>query len=73
VPDISQKGVDLRIGLDIAWLSLKHLVDIIVVVAGDADLIPAFKLARKEGIRIYLDHLGNPVARELKVHVDLVL
>lgn len=73
VPDIKQKGVDLRIGLDIAWLSLKRLVDIIVVVAGDADLVPAFKLARKEGIRVYLDHMGHPVSRDLKVHVDLVL
>jgi len=73
VPDIRQKGVDLRIGLDIAWLSLKHLVDVIVVVAGDGDLIPSFKLARKEGVRIYLDHLGHPVSRELKVHADMVL
>ncbi len=73
VPDIKQKGVDLRIGLDIAWLSLKRLVDIIVVVAGDADLVPSFKLARKEGIRVYLDHMGHPVSKDLKIHVDLVL
>ena len=32
VPNIEQKGVDLRIGLDIARLSLRQLVDIIVVV-----------------------------------------
>ncbi len=72
-PDIKQKGVDLRIGLDIAWISLKRLVDILVVVAGDADLVPAFKLARKEGVRVYLDHLGHPVCRDLKVHVDRIL
>ncbi|MDW7760736.1 MAG: NYN domain-containing protein [Acidobacteriota bacterium] len=73
IPDIKQKGVDLRIGLDIAWMALKRLVDTIVVVAGDVDLVPSFKLARKEGVRIILDHLGHPVSRDLKVHVDVIL
>ena len=41
VPNIEQKGVDLRIGLDIARLSLGRLVDIIVVVTGDSDMVPA--------------------------------
>lgn len=73
VPDIEQKGVDLRIGLDIARLALKQLVDSIVVVTGDSDMIPAFKFARREGLRVYLDHLDGPVKRELKAHVDVVL
>jgi len=73
VPNIEQKGVDLRIGLDIARLSLRALVDVVVVVTGDSDLIPAFTFARREGIRIYLDHMGHGVKRELKVHTDLIL
>jgi len=72
-PDIEQKGVDLRIGLDIARLSLARLVDAIVVLTGDSDMVPAFKFARREGVRVYLDHLGAPVKRELKAHVDVVL
>lgn len=72
VPNIEQKGVDLRIGLDIARLALQHIVDVIVVVTGDSDLVPAFKFARREGIRIYLDHMGHGVKRELKVHTDLI-
>jgi uncharacterized LabA/DUF88 family protein len=43
VPAIQQKGVDLRIGLDIARLSLMRSVQAIVVVTGDSDLVPAFK------------------------------
>ena len=70
VPDIKQKGVDLRIGLDIARLSLRNVVDAIVVITGDSDLIPAFKFARREGIQVYLNHLGHGVKRELKVHID---
>ena len=48
-PNIQQKGVDLRIGLDIAALALKHQVEIIVLVTGDSDFIPALKFARREG------------------------
>jgi uncharacterized LabA/DUF88 family protein len=73
VPNIEQKGVDLRIGLDIARLSLRQLVDVIVVVTGDSDMVPAFKFARREGVRVYLDHMGHAVKRELKAHVDQIL
>jgi uncharacterized LabA/DUF88 family protein len=73
VPNIEQKGVDLRIGLDIARLSLCKLADIVVVVTGDSDMIPAFKFARREGIRVYLDNMSHGVRRELKAHCDLVL
>lgn len=73
-PKIRQKGVDMRIGLDIASLALKRLVSTIVLVSGDSDLLPAMKLARREGVRVYLDALGSHSARsELKVHADRVL
>ncbi|MBX3492483.1 MAG: NYN domain-containing protein [Parvibaculum sp.] len=73
VPNIEQKGVDLRIGLDIARLALRGLAQVIVVVTGDSDMVPAFKFARREGVRVYLDHMGHAVKRDLKAHVDLVL
>jgi uncharacterized LabA/DUF88 family protein len=68
-----QKGVDLRIGLDIARLALRDMVRIIVVFTGDSDLVPAFKFARREGIKIYLNTLGHGVRRELKAHADILL
>lgn len=73
VPNITQEGVDLRIGLDIARLSLTNSVQAIVVVSGDSDLVPAFKFARREGVRVYLDQLRHGVMRELKAHADIVL
>ena len=73
VPNVRQKGVDLRIALDIARLSLRGIVDTLVVVTGDSDFVPAFKFARREGLRIYLDHMGHGVKRPLKVHVDRIL
>lgn len=60
----------MRIGLDIARLSLRNIVDAIVVITGDSDLAPAFKFARREGIQIYLNHLEHGVRRELKIHTD---
>jgi uncharacterized LabA/DUF88 family protein len=71
---IEQKGVDLRIGLDMARLALLHLVDAVVVVTADRDLVPAFRFARREGLRVYLDHLGATfVHRDLIAHADRVL
>lgn len=72
VPDLEQKGVDMRLGLDIAWMALKRVADVLVLVAGDSDLIPAMKLARREGLLVYLDTLGGPVYPELKAHADLM-
>ena len=73
VPAIEQKGVDLRIGLDIARLALRDMVRALVVVTGDSDLVPAFKFARREGVRVYLDHPGHSVRPELKAHADIVI
>lgn len=73
VPDISQKGVDIRIGLDIASIALKRVADALVLVTGDSDFVPAMKLARKEGMKVYLEAMGHSVRRELKAHADLVL
>lgn len=63
----------MRIGLDIASLALKRFVSTIVLVTGDADFIPAMKLARREGLRVLLDHLGRHVNSELRVHADLCI
>jgi len=73
VPDLEQKGVDLRIGLDIARLALREMVDIIVVVTGDSDLVPSFRFARREGVRVFLDHMGHGVRRELKARADILI
>lgn len=65
-----QKGVDMRIGLDIAALSYKRLVDQIVLVAGDSDFVPAAKLARREGIDFILDPMWADIRPELREHID---
>jgi uncharacterized LabA/DUF88 family protein len=68
--DVGQKGVDMRIGLDIASMSLKRQVDRIVLIAGDSDFVPAAKLARREGIDFILDPLWLKVSDDLLEHID---
>ncbi len=67
---LRQKGVDMRIGIDIAALALKKQVDTIVLVAGDSDFVPAAKLARREGIDFVLDPMWQQVNPDLFEHID---
>lgn len=68
--EIEQKGVDMKIGLDIASLSYKHQVEQIVLISGDSDFVSAAKLARREGIDFILDPLGAPIKPDLFEHID---
>lgn len=71
--DTKQKGVDMRLGLDVASLAFKRQVDQIVIVAADADFVPAAKLARREGIDVILDKMGDHrAAPDLVSHVDAI-
>lgn len=67
---LRQKGVDMRIGLDIATMTLKRQVDTIILVTGDSDFIPAAKIARREGVEFILDPMWQSVPDELLEHVD---
>lgn len=68
--EIRQKGVDMRLGLDIASLAYKRLVDQIVLVAGDSDFVPAAKLARREGIDFIPDPMWASIRDDLHEHID---
>lgn len=68
--DIVQKGVDMRIGLDIASMAYKKQVEQIILISGDSDFVPAAKLARREGIDFILDPMGATVKPDLYEHID---
>lgn len=70
---LRQKGVDMRIGLDISTLTLKKQVDTIILVTGDSDFVPAAKLARREGVEFLLDPLWQSIRADLHEHVDGVV
>lgn len=71
-PDFEQKGVDMRIGLDMANFCTTKSVDRIILVSGDTDCLPAMKHCRIEGLQIVLIrmHKHKP-APELLEHSDI--
>lgn len=70
VLNMRQKGVDMKIGLDIASLAYKKLVDQIILISGDSDFVPAAKLARIEGIDFIVDSLGMKINENMTEHID---
>ena len=69
-PNLIQKGVDMRIGIDIASITLKKQADTIILVSGDSDFAPAARLARREGVTFILDPLWWGVLPDLHEHID---
>ena len=68
---LRQKGIDMKIGVDIASLALKGFVDKIVLISGDSDFVPAAKLARREGIDFVLDPMHcEHIENDLYEHID---
>ena len=69
--DLKQKGIDMKIGVDIASLAIKRFVDKIVLISGDSDFVPAAKLARREGIDFVLDAMHSVhIENNLYEHID---
>lgn len=69
--DFEQKGVDMRIGLDIATYSSLHCIERIILVSNDTDCVPAMKHGRKSGLQVVIVELPNSqVAPELISHSD---
>ena len=67
---VDQKGVDMKIGIDIASLAYKKQVDQIILISGDSDFVPAAKLARREGIDFILDPMWATIKPDLFEHID---
>ncbi len=68
--DIKQKGVDMKIGIDISSLVFKKQINQIILIAGDSDFVPAAKQARREGIDFILDSMGQGIESNLFEHID---
>lgn len=74
-----QKGVDLRMGLDLATYGRNRVVDIIYLVSGDDDLTEAVEEAQFHGLQVIVlavpDQRSRPyaVARNLQREADGVL
>ena len=54
-----QKRVDMMLGVDITRIAAAKQADLILLVAGDSDFVPAVQVAREEGALVYLYHAGE--------------
>ena len=70
-PNLKQKGVDIKIGLDVAWISFNHIAKNIVLITGDSDFVPIIKTARRNGVFVYLFTLNHNVRKELPENADV--
>lgn len=68
--NMDQKGVDMKIGIDIASMAYKKQVNRIILISGDSDFVPASKLARREGVDVILDPMGSDIKSDLLEHID---
>jgi uncharacterized LabA/DUF88 family protein len=71
-PNLKQKGVDIKIGLDVAWVSFNHIAKNIVLITGDSDFVPIIKTARRNGVFVYLFTLNHNIKKELPENVDVI-
>ena len=70
-PNFEQKGVDMRIGLDMANYASNRSVDLIALMTNDTDCIPAMKYARRSGLQVALLCIpGYAPTPELLSHSD---
>ena len=66
-----QKGVDLRIGLDMVTMTESRGAELIILITGDTDMIPAMKLVRGRGLQVAgVDLPNRNIIPELKPHLD---
>ena len=70
VLSVTQKGVDMKIGVDIASIVFKKQAEQIILISGDSDFVPAAKLARREGIDFILDPMISNINSDLSEHID---
>lgn len=71
--NLVQKEVDMLMGLDIAWMTAKNMVDKIVLLTGDADMIPAMEFARSHGLLVFVAKFGYYLSDKLREHADGVV
>lgn len=69
-PDTHPRGIELRMGVDLATLAYKRQVQQVVLVTGDGAFSSAAELLRHEGVDVVLDPMWQNVSEELFSYID---
>jgi len=62
-PNVRQKGVDVRIALDMVRMAYEGNYDVAILVSGDSDLVEAVKAVKDNGKHVELWYFDTPNAR----------
>jgi uncharacterized LabA/DUF88 family protein len=65
-----QKMVDVLMSLDIVTMAYENQIQHAILIAGDADFVPAIKKAKDYGIIVHLFYHPSSVHNELLDEVD---
>ena len=68
-----EKGVDVMLAVDLVEYAIKNKADYLVVFSGDADFIPAMKLAKDNNRKIFSVSLAKGYSRELRDKFDFLV
>lgn len=55
-----QKMVDVLLSVDLVHLAAKGQITDVALIAGDGDFVPAIKIAKDEGVSVWLFHGASP-------------
>lgn len=70
VPDTVNRGIELRMGVDLATLAYKKQVQQVVLLTGDGAFASAAELLRHEGIDVVLDPMWQNISEDLFTYID---
>lgn len=69
-PDSHPRGIELRMGVDLATLAYKRQVQQVVLLTGDGAFSSAAELLRHEGVDVVLDPMWQNISEDLFSYID---
>lgn len=61
-----EKGIDILIAIDLVEFAINKKTEVIILVSGDADFIPALELSRNNGIPVVSSFVAKGYSRQLR-------
>ena len=67
----TQKGVDMKLGIDLVQMSMKKELDTAILITGDSDFLYGVEKAREVGVKVKLAYFpGSSINKEFRQSFD---
>lgn len=70
---IFQKGIDVRIAVDLLYHAFNDNFDVVVICSGDIDLVEAIRLAKSLGKKVIIVSHKNLLSKDLEKEADFFI